>query len=179
MIETARLTLRGWRDRDAAPFAAMFRDAEVMRHLNGVAGDPDAAAREIIARQQAFEREQGHCFWAVERRDDGAFLGFCGLRVGGHEGTPVTDELEIGWRLRRAVWGFGYAREAAAASIGWGWANTDRQRIAAWTVPANEASWGLMLRLGMTHRPELDFDHPAFADGHPMRRHVVYTIARV
>ncbi len=47
-----------------------------------------------------------------------------------------------------------------------------------WTVPANTPSWGLMERLGMTHRPELDFDHPAFAAGHPLRRHLVYTIGR-
>ena len=178
MIDTERLILRGWQQCDEAPFAAMGADEEVMRHLGGVADDPVVQARETIERQQAVLAEQGHCFWAIERKADGALLGFCGLRVGGHAGTLVTDELEIGWRLRRDAWGNGYAREAAAACIAWGWANTQRSRIAAWTVSANAASWGLMIRLGMTHRPELDFDHPSFPLEHPLSRHVVYVIDR-
>ncbi|MFD1788744.1 GNAT family N-acetyltransferase [Sphingomonas floccifaciens] len=176
MIETERLVLRPWRDADIEPFAAMGQDADVMRHLNGVI-DRDAAIA-VIDRHRVGQARDGHCFWAIERRADGAFLGFCGLRLGGHPGTGVTDELEIGWRLARHAWGQGYAREAAEASLAWGWANTDRARIAAWTVPANEASWGLMRRLGMSERPDLHFDHPDFAEGHPLRRHLVYTIDR-
>lgn len=176
MIGTTRLVLRGWRDDDLDAFAAMGRDPEVMRHLGGTISREQTA--ETIDRQRAVEAAQGHCFWAVERREDGALLGFCGLRVGGHAGTPVVDELEIGWRLARHAWGQGYAREAAAASIAWAWANTARERIAAWTLPANAASWGLMLRLGMTHRPALDFGHPAFPPDHPLHRHVTYAIDR-
>lgn len=176
MIDTERLLLRGWRADDLEPFAAMGADPAVMRHLGGV-GDRQAAS-DMIARQQAVEAAQGHCFWAIERRDDATFIGFCGLRIGGHEGTPVTDELEIGWRLARDAWGQGYAREAAQACLAWGWAHTERARITAWTVPGNDASWGLMIRLGMSRRPDLDFDHPMFATGHPLCRHVVYAIDR-
>ncbi len=176
MIGTDRLLLRSWRDDDVEPFAAMCADAEVMRHLNGPIGRDEAAA--IVKRQQALIDRHGHGFWAVERKEDGALLGFCGLRLGGHPDTPVSRELEIGWRLRRDAWGQGYAREAAEASLAWGWANLPHSRVAAWTVAANTASWGLMLRLGMTHRPELDFDHPLFAEGHPLRRHLVYAIDR-
>jgi len=174
VIATERLTLRAWRDEDTAPFAAMFRDVEVMRHLGGVPDDPDAAAREVIAAHRRGQAADGHCFWAVERRDDRALLGFCGLRSGGHAGTPVSRELEIGWRLRRDAWRRGYAREAAEACLAWAWAHTGAPRVAAWTVPANAASWGLMIRLGMEHRAELDFDHPFFAAGHPLSRHLVY-----
>lgn len=176
MIETSRLLLRPWQNRDREPFAAMGRDPEVMAHLDGVIDR--AASDALIDRLAAEAAEHGTTMWAVERKADGAFLGFCGLRRGGHPGTAVPDELEIGWRLRRDAWGQGYAREAAEASLAWGWANRVDARIAAWTVAANTASWGLMLRLGMTHRPELDFDHPRFEDGHPLRRHIVYTIAR-
>jgi len=176
VIETERLLLRSWRDDDLEPFAAMSADSEVMQHLGGVQERHEAAA--AIARYRATERDQGHCFWAVERRDDHALLGFCGLRVGGHAGTPVVEELEIGWRLRRSAWGRGYAREAAAASMAWGWANTDRRRIAAWTVPANTPSWGLMRRLGMVHLPDLDFAHPSFPSDHPLSRHLVYAVDR-
>lgn len=175
-LETERLVLRSWRDADRTPFAAMSADPEVMQHLDGVVSRTDSDA--IIDRLASVERDQGHTFWAIERRDDAKFLGFCGLRRGGHADTPVPIELEIGWRLARHAWGRGYAREAAQASIDWGWANQPDDRISAWTVQANSGSWGLMLRLGMVHRPELDFDHPRFADGHRLRRHIVYTIDR-
>ena len=175
-IRTARLILRAWRETDRAPFAEMSADPEVMAHLGGPI---DRAASDAIAERLGAEQAiNGHCFWAVERLDDARFLGFCGLRIGGHAGTPVVGELEIGWRLARDAWGQGYAREAAEAALDWGWRNTAAPQIAAWTVPANAPSWGLMLRIGMVHRPELDFDHPRFAPGHPLCRHVVYTAAR-
>lgn len=176
MIETDRLILRGWREQDRAPFAAMSADPEVMRHLGGPV-DREASDA-AIDRLDAVEAAQGHTFWAIERKSDAAMIGFCGLRRGGHEGTPVPDELEIGWRLAREAWGRGFAREAAQACLDWGWTNREAGRIAAWTVPANRASWGLMLRLGMVPRPELDFDHPQFPSGHPLCRHVVYTLER-
>lgn len=176
MIETDRLILRDWRDADVQPFAAMGRDALVMAHLGALQNR--AGTEAAIDRARRSQAQHGHCFWAIERRDDGAFLGFCGLRVGGHPATPVLQVLEIGWRLARAYWHQGYAREAAQASIDWGWAKTDSACITAWTVPANTASWGLMRRLGMTHRPALDFAHPAFAADHPLSAHIVYAIDR-
>lgn len=176
MIETERLTLRAWRDTDAASFAAICADPEVMRHLDGPQTRRQVDA--FIERQHASQRDVGYCFWVVEQRSDGSLLGFCGLRDGGHAGTAVPDELEIGWRLRRDAWGRGYAREAAAVSLAWGWRETARLRIAAWTVQANEASWRLMERLGMTRRPDLAFDHPAFLEGHPLRHLIVHAIDR-
>jgi len=176
VIATERLILRSWRAEDSAPFAAMNADDEVMAHLGGPIDR--AASDAMIDRLKAIDAAQGHTFWVVERRGDGAFLGFCGLRRGGHAGTRVPDELEIGWRLARPAWGAGFAREAAAACIAWGWDHRPDARITAWTVPANVRSWGLMERLGMTHRPELDFDHPAFPSGHPLCRHLVYAIDR-
>ena len=175
-LQTERLVLRSWRTEDRAPFAAMSCDPDVMQHLGGTMDQ--AASDAVIDRLRAEDQKYGHCFWAIERRDDSLLLGFCGLRRGGHAGTQVVDELEIGWRLARHAWGNGYAREAAEASLMWGWQNIAAARIAAWTVRANTPSWGLMLRLGMTHRPELDFDHPRFSQGHPLCRHVVYMIER-
>jgi RimJ/RimL family protein N-acetyltransferase len=131
----------------------------------------------MIGRQEAIRAALGHCFWAIERRSDRAFLGFCGVKPG-PEGTPIDGELEIGWRLARNHWSQGYAREAAAATLDWTWANTDRAKVCAITVHANEASWGLMIRLGMTRVEDGDFDHPALPPGHRLRRHVFYAIGR-
>jgi RimJ/RimL family protein N-acetyltransferase len=175
MIETDRLILRGWRDEDVAPFHAMGNDPEVMRYLGPPMTLADAqGARD---RMNATLAECGYCFWAVERKADRAFLGFCGIKPG-PPGTPIASDIEIGWRLRCDAWGQGYAREAAEASLAWTWANTDAPAVAAITVIDNVRSWGLMERLGMIRDLGADFDHPAVADGDPLKRHLTYRIAR-
>ncbi len=173
MIETDRLIVRPWQDRDRDPFAAMGRDPEVMRHLGPFQSRADADA--AVDRMMAMQAEAGHCFWAVERREDGAFLGFCGLKPGS---DPYRGEIEIGWRLGSAYWGKGYALEAARAGLDWGWANLAVPRIFAITVPANRASWGLMIRLGMARDPDGDFDHPSLAPDDPLLLHVTYWATR-
>lgn len=175
MIETERLIVRPWRDADREPFAAMGQDAEVMRFLGPLMSRAESDA--AVDRMMALQAERGHCFWAVERRADGAFLGFCGLKRGPAD-TPIADDIEIGWRLGRAHWGQGYAREAAAACLDWSWATLNVMSIAAITVQGNSASWGLMERLGMTRRPDEDFDNPNLAPGDPLWRHITYRIAR-
>lgn len=176
MIETDRLILRGWRDSDVEPFHTMCNDPEVMRYL----GPPMSreVAEQSAERQNGFLASHGYCFWAVERKADGAFLGFCGIKPG-PAGTPIADQMEIGWRLARDAWGKGYAREAAEASIAWAWAHTDTPEIAAMTNIANVRSWRLMERLGMTRDHASDFDHPAVAEGDPLRPHILYRIKRL
>lgn len=174
MIETARLLLRPWREDDKPGFHALVNTPVMMAHFGG------PVAREkhdtIIDRQIEQQARYGHCMWAVEMA--GELVGVCGLRIGGHAGTPVPEELEIGWRIGEKYWGQGIAREAAEASLAWGWANTDRARIAAWTVIGNARSWGLMERLGMRRRADLDFRHPDFAQGDPLGAMVVWAIDR-
>lgn len=176
MIETPRLILRDWRDADRGPFAAMLADPEVMRHLGPVQDREavDAGVNRMIAHHSG----HGFTFWAVERREDAAFLGFCGLKRVDLTASPIAGEVEIGWRLRRDAWGAGFAREAAIASLEWGFAEGGLTRIVAMTTLANARSWGLMERLGMTRRRALDFDHPGLAADDPLRPHIVYTIDR-
>jgi RimJ/RimL family protein N-acetyltransferase len=175
VIETERLILREWRASDADPFYAMCNDARVMEFLG-----PDMSREEVdaaIARQNDILKRSGHCFWALERRADGAFLGFCGIKPGPPE-TPIETLPEIGWRLAHAHWGRGYAREAATASIRWCWANLADDTVWAITVRQNYRSWGLMERLGMTRCHDLDFNHPMVPDGSPIERHITYSIRR-
>lgn len=176
VIETERLILRPWRDHDLDAFAAMSADPEVMRHLDGPVDRGEAT--KIIERLKDAQVERGHCFWAAERRDCGELIGWCGLMATDIPGTPIRDEVEIGWRLVRDAWRRGYAREAATAVLAWAWAATERERVLAYTVWANSASWGLMERLGMSRAPELDFEHPRFPPGHSLREVIVHSIAR-
>lgn len=173
MIETARLIIRPWHAEDRAPYFALNEDPEVRRYL----GPPQTRVETDAAldRQDAAQATHGHCFWALEQRADGALIGFCGLLPGK---PPIEGEIEIGWRLGRAYWGQGYAREAAQACLDWGWAHLPHPAIHAITVPANVASWRLMERLGMVRVAGGDFDHPGLAPGDPLRRHITYRIER-
>lgn len=173
MIHTDRLILRCWTEADRAPFHAMCNDPRVMAFLGPIQSHEESEA--AIHRQQALQAEHGHCFWAIERREDGRFLGFCGLKPGA-EDTPIAGEIEIGWRLAFDHWGHGYAAEAARASLDWGWRHLGSASIAAITVRENRRSWGLMERLGMTRVADGDFDHPAALPS--LRAHVTYRIAR-
>lgn len=159
-LETERLVLRNWRPGDTERFAAVANTPTVMRYL----GEPaDAAALEAAeARLFACHELHGHCFWLVERHADGGHLsgevlGFCGLKRDDAPGSPYLGGFEIGWRLREDAWGRGYAREAAVASLDAAFNRFGANEVGAYTVIENTASWGLMERLGMRRREDLDY----------------------
>ena len=176
MIETERLIVRPWRDSDRADYLASCNTEAVTAHLGGPSNEEDFDG--ALARIRKSQEEHGFCFWAVERRADGQFLGYCGLKMSNLPGTPVEDDVEIGWRLREDAWGRGYAIEAAQAVLAWAWEHLDVARIVSFTIPANAPSQRVMQRIGMTRRPDLDFGHPSFPQGHPLSAHVAYAIER-
>ena len=70
--------------------------------------------------------------------------------------------MEIGWRLREDAWGKGYAKEAALASLDLAFGRFGADEVIALTVEGNTPSWGLMKRLGMRRRSDLDFANSDF-----------------
>jgi len=176
VIVTDRLTLRPWREADKPRFDAIVNTPAMMAHFGGVW--PPRGHDVLIDAQIASQATGGFSMWAVDWRASGALIGICGLRRAHHPDTPVTGDLEAGWRIAEPYWGKGVAREAAEASLGWGWANTDDARIIAYTTIGNTRSWGLMERLGMTRRADLDFRHPTFAAADPFGAMAVWAIER-
>jgi RimJ/RimL family protein N-acetyltransferase len=172
-LATPRLRLREWREEDIEPFIRHLNVEPVMRWLGGVR-TPEQQEAAVRERFMVWQEARGFTFWAVERKADEALLGFCGLKIAGDSGSPVEGQLEIGWRLREDAWGRGYAKEAAAASLDFAFGALDASHVVALTVAGNSASWGLMERLGMTRRPDLDYEGPDWADG----RVIVYRIER-
>lgn len=176
MITTQRLRLRPWSEADKPAFRAVVNTPAMMEHFGGVAADADVDA--LIDAQIALQARDGHCMWAVTLHD-GTLADICGLRVQRtYTGLAVNDQLEIGWRIGERWWGQGIAREAAAASIAWGWASTDFPCVLAWTSRDNTRSWGLMERLGMDRRTVLDFTHPRYTADDPLGAMIVYGIDR-
>ena len=83
-------------------------------------------------------------------------------------------DFEIGWRLRESAWGQGVAKEAAIASLDLAFTRFAAPYVVALTVPENRASWGLMERLGMKRRADLDYIDPRF--GPDLNPTIVYRL---
>ena len=173
VLRGQRVVLRPWRDEDLAPFAALNDDPLVMQHLSKrlTRAESDALVHEI----RGHFANEGYGLWAIDVPVLG-FAGFVGLaprlrfalQMEGVEAHPH----EIGWRLARAAWGQGYAAEGARLALGHAFGELGLGQVVSFTVPANNRSEAVMRRIGMTLRGS--FEHPRFATGHPLRRHVLY-----
>jgi RimJ/RimL family protein N-acetyltransferase len=175
-LATARLVLRQWRDSDLAPFAALNADPEVMQYMPRCLERSESDA--LVGRYRERIAERGWDLWALERRDDGSFVGALGLAVATFP-APFTPCVEIAWRLARAQWGQGLATEAAGAVLRFGFQTLALEEVLAFTVPENRRSRAVMARLGMHRDPGEDFEHPRLPPGHRLRRHVLYRLGRV
>jgi RimJ/RimL family protein N-acetyltransferase len=159
-LETARLLLRGWREADLAPFAALNADPQVTRHLSGrplTREQSDELARRIHAHWGT----HGFGLWAVERKADGRMIGFAGLAVPAFL-PAVLPAVEVGWRLARDAWGHGLATEAGAVGVEQAFGALRLDRVISIIRPANVASRRVAEKLGLTLERELP--HPAGGD---------------
>ena len=174
MIQTERLILRVPEPRDVPALRVIFANPEVMADLAPAKDDEGTAA--TLAKHDAY-RHEGLGFWVVERHEDGAVVGFCGLKRGDTH-NPIAGEVEAGWIVDRPYWRMGYAYEAMEAALAWGWANLDAPRIVAITSAVNTKSQNLMERLGMHRLADGDYEHPLFPEGHRLRPTVTFAIDR-
>jgi RimJ/RimL family protein N-acetyltransferase len=141
LIETERLLLRPIGLVDLPDFVALHADPEVARFVRTF-DDRQAAERLRADAQQWAQR--GYGMLAVRDRVSGAFLGRAGLRF-----WPQFDETELGWALRRNVWGKGYATEAGRACIEWGFRQLPVSYLTAMIQPDNGRSIRVAERLGL------------------------------
>lgn len=174
MIRTERLILRPPTQADRPALYRMFADPEVMADLGPV---KDEAATEVALAKHDADRWEGLGFWAVERRQDGAVVGFCGLKRGDAH-NPIAGEVEAGWIVDRPYWRNGYALEAMIAALAYGWTKPAVARIVAITSAVNGKSQELMRRLGMRRLPDGDFEHALIPAGDRLRSMVTYAIDR-
>ena len=169
-VTTQRLVLRRWAPDDLDAFAALNADPEVMRYFPSTY---DRSATEaMISGWQAKIDRQGFGLWAVERGEDGALLGMAGLNPV-PPGIIAGEGLEVGWRLARHAWGYGYATEAGRAAIDVA-RKIGARSVWSFTTVGNARSQAVMQRLGLSFVRY--FDHPQVPDGHPMRPHVLYQL---
>jgi RimJ/RimL family protein N-acetyltransferase len=173
VLETDRLVLRSWQNSDLAPYAALNADPEVMRFFPA-ALDRAASDRHVEALQTRIART-GLGPHAVEEKATGRFIGFVGLSVVEFD-IFFKGEVEIGWRLGRASWGKGFAREAATAALRWGFEERKLSEIISFAPTINAPSLAVMKSIGMSRDPAEDFTHPALPADSPLQPLQLYRI---
>ena len=175
-LPTARLLVRPWADADKPAYAALNADPAVMEHFPATL--TTAQSDEMVDRLVARWDEVGYGGWAVERLDSGEVAGMVVLSSPSWDAW-FTPCVEIGWRFATQHWGHGFATEAARAVADWAFANVDlpNDELVSFTTVQNGRSRRVMEKLGFTHDPDDDFDHPLL-DGWVESRHVLYRMSR-
>ena len=154
-VATGRLTLRPFVAADQPAYAALRADPDVVRFLPG--GEALAPfANEIAESRIAAFRDAWSCgygVWAVEETATGAFVGQAGLAS-----MERSAEVEVLYALARPFWGRGYAREAAAAALRFGFEQVGLDRIVAFVVPENAASSRVLEAVGLRATGDTDYN---------------------
>jgi ribosomal-protein-alanine N-acetyltransferase len=128
-----------------------------------------AQSDSLMDRIEAGFDVHGFGLWCVEL--DGVSIGFTGLSV-----PWFRDGVEVGWRIRSAWWGHGYAPEAARAALAVAFDEIGLDEVISFTAATNLNSQRVMQKIGMIRDPSGDFDHPSVAAGNPLRAHVLYRL---
>ncbi|TWP38370.1 GNAT family N-acetyltransferase [Leekyejoonella antrihumi] len=148
-LQTERLLLRQFTSSDAGRLVQLDADPRVMRFITG--GPPEFSAHEVEsevlpAYLDYYRRGSRYGFWAVDERRTGEFVGWFHLRPAP---DAPEDRPELGYRLRQASWGRGYATEGSRALIDKGFTELGVERIEASTMVINTASRRVMEKAGM------------------------------
>jgi RimJ/RimL family protein N-acetyltransferase len=169
LFRSPRLGFRRWRPEDVPLMAAVNSDPEVMRFFPSVV--PEEKTRAFIERMEQHFGEKGFCYYAVDRLEDGGFIGFIGLLTQDYRAhfTPCVD---IGWRLHRSAWGHGYATEGARHCLEQAFTERGLNDVVATAPLINQPSIRVMQKIGMT--PRGTFIHPRLADDERLRECALY-----
>jgi RimJ/RimL family protein N-acetyltransferase len=174
-LETERLVIRNWKEEDRELFHLINSDDRVMQYF------PFRRTREqsdiMFDELRADIAKLGYGYTAVELKETGECLGFCGLHHCNAEPVLEYENIEIGWRLAPQYWGKGYITEAAFCLLQFGFEALQLDEIISFAVYTNEKSLAVMERIGMTRDASKNFDHPRVPDTHPeLKRHSYYAI---
>ncbi|MDT0612250.1 GNAT family N-acetyltransferase [Streptomyces lancefieldiae] len=151
ILHTARLRLRPFTDADAGPLYALHSSAHVLRYWDSAPWTERARAEHFIAVCRKLADEGTGARVAIDRASDGAFVGWCALV----EWDPNYRSASLGYVLDDAMWGHGYATEAAHALLQWAFDTLDLNRVQAETDTRNVASARVLEKIGFVREGTL------------------------
>lgn len=160
-LETERLILRRFTPDDLDDLVALDSDPEVMRWVTGAPTPREELEHDILPAWLAYyERGDRYGFWAAIVRATGEFLGWFHFRP--PHGSDDPDVAELGYRLKRAAWGRGYATEGSLALIDKGFQELGVRRVVALTAEEHAASRRVMEKAGLTLERVFPCDLPGW-----------------
>ncbi|MBN8827717.1 MAG: GNAT family N-acetyltransferase [Sphingobacteriia bacterium] len=172
-LETPRLILREWKEQDIEAFVKINQDPKVIKFLRGALTLEEAKAFIIGANMGILDN--GFGLWAAELKETKELIGFIGLNIPEFK-AHFTPCVEIGWRLSSKHWRKGLATEGAKRVLEFAFKDLGIEEIVAFTARNNLASRKVMEKLGMTHDPKENFNHPKLPESHPLSLQVLYRI---
>jgi RimJ/RimL family protein N-acetyltransferase len=141
VMETERLNIRAWQEGDWLLLKPMSNDPDVMRHLGGKLLS-DEEIQDIAKKQAGFIDTIGYCYWPLELKATGEFIGLCGVQ-------PHDDYLDYGWRLAKEHWNHGYMTEAARAVRDYSFGELSLPKLTSTAREMNVASINVMKKMDM------------------------------
>lgn len=177
LLETERLFLRRFTMADAPLLHALDSDPEVMRYISKGRPTPlDVIEQRVLPRWLSHYETYTHFgYWAAHERDSGAFTGWFHMRP--DRFTP--EELELGYRLMRRVWGRGYATEGGRALIERAFEAWGIDKISARTLTDNTSSRRVMEKCGLRFEEAFIYPEKMLPDWtEEERRAVKYGLSR-
>jgi [ribosomal protein S5]-alanine N-acetyltransferase len=156
ILETPRLRLREMVEADVHDVYLLNSSPNVMRYLG--AERPVSSLDEALTllRERIFPQYQSSSVgrWAVILKDNGLFIGWCGLKY-----DPAANEYDLGYRFIQNYWGKGYATEAARGVLEYCRQDLTGKRIVGKALIENVASIRVLEKIGMQfERNEEDSD---------------------
>jgi len=173
LFKSERLGFRNWIESDKESYAKMNADKDVMEFFPNTKTKKDSFDQ--VIRFQKHYTDNGFTFFAVDILETSEFIGFIGM-INTSFKAYFTPCVEIGWRLQKKSWGFGYATEGAKRCIEYGFKELGFEEIISITPLKNTKSENVMQKIGMLKQGT--FEHPQIEDGHWLKTELLYKIKK-
>lgn len=152
VFETERLYCRNLTSADAQAFFDLNEDPEVLKYTGDTPFSQVTDAKDFLNNYTEYQK-QGYGRWAVIRKSDGVFLGWCGLKY-----HSDMDQVDLGFRFFRKYWNRGYASESAQGAIIYAFSDLELDRLIGRVQEGNEASVHVLKKLGFQLERKFDFE---------------------
>jgi ribosomal-protein-alanine N-acetyltransferase len=153
ILETPRLVLRHQILSDLDELWALYCDPEITKYIPDAPRTREEAREELEWHKNGHPRNRNLGLWATVYKENGKFIGRCGLlpwEIEGHQ------EVEVAYTIARAYWGQGLATEAAGAILQYGFRQLHLPRLVSLIEPGNAASQKVAEKIGMRFEKKVD-----------------------
>jgi len=145
LLETRWMYFRRFKDTDAPLLFDLDSDPEVMRFITKGRPTPLEKIQNVIIPKflNYYHQSPPQGFWAAHLSENGDFIGWFHLRPS----TLPVPETELGYRLKRNIWGHGLATEGACALLEKAFCEWGYEKVCAHTMADNLASRRVKVRI--------------------------------